>query len=89
MGSSTVAPNLMTLAARHCPCGDHRRGRAGRPAFFVPRLALCRQVVLQTGFSAKIQSTHFHEKWINQRTGHEAEFLTAPESSTLREPRAG
>ena len=32
-----------------------------------------------------MQSTHFHEKWIDQRAGYEAEFLTAPESSTLRD----
>jgi len=30
-----------------------------------------------------MQSTDFHEKWVYQHNGHEAEFLTAPESSTL------
>lgn len=35
------------------------------------------------GILGQIQSTEYHEKWIHHRSGHEAEFLTAPESSTL------
>jgi len=30
-----------------------------------------------------LHSIEFHQKWILHRTGHEAEFLQAPESSTL------
>lgn len=56
----------------------------GPLAVFVPRLAaLRRQGSLQYGIFGQMQSTHFHEKWIHQRTGHEPEFLTAFESSTL------
>jgi hypothetical protein len=56
----------------------------GPLAFFVPRLAaLRRQGILDYGVLGQIHSTDFHEKWIRQRRGHEAEFLSAPESSTL------
>jgi hypothetical protein len=56
----------------------------GPLAFFVPRLAaLRRQGILEYGTLGQIHSTDFHEKWIRQRSGHEAEFLAAPESSAL------
>ena len=56
----------------------------GPLAFFVPRLAaLRRQGILEYGTLGQIHSINFHEKWIRQRAGHEAEFLTAPESSRL------
>ena len=56
----------------------------GPLAFFVPRLAaLRRQGILEYGTLGQIHSVKFHEKWIRQRAGHEAEFLAAPESSTL------
>jgi hypothetical protein len=56
----------------------------GPLAFFVPRLAaLRRQGMLEYGTLGQIHSIDFHEKWIRQRAGHEAEFLVAPESSTL------
>lgn len=56
----------------------------GPLAFFVPRLAaLRRQGILEYGILGQMQSSDFHEKWIRQRSGHEAEFLIAPESSTL------
>jgi hypothetical protein len=52
--------------------------------FFVPRLEeLRRRGTMQYGALGQMHSTDFHQKWIHQRTGHEAEFLTAPESSTL------
>jgi hypothetical protein len=56
----------------------------GPLAFFVPRLAaLRRRGILEYGILAQLHSTDFHEKWILSRAGHEAEFLTACESSTL------
>lgn len=56
----------------------------GPLAFFVPRLgALRRQGMLEYGILGQIHSREFHEKWILSRAGHEAEFLTAPESSRL------
>jgi len=51
---------------------------------FVPRLrALRRRGVRQYGNLGKLNSTEFHEKWIEHRAGHEAEFLQAPESSRV------
>jgi hypothetical protein len=51
---------------------------------FVPKLArLHRQGILQYGTLGQIHSVDFHKKWILNRTGHEEEFLTAPEISTL------
>jgi hypothetical protein len=56
----------------------------GPLVFFVPRLmALRRQGILEYGILAQIHSAEFHEKWIRHREGHEAEFLAAPESTTL------
>ena len=56
----------------------------GPLVFFVPRLAaLRRRGIMEYGILGQIHSTDFHQKWILQRTGHEAEFLIAPESSTL------
>lgn len=56
----------------------------GPLAFFVPKLAaLRRQGMLDYGVLGQIQSNDFHAKWVRQRAGHEAEFLDAPESSTL------
>jgi hypothetical protein len=56
----------------------------GPLAFFAPRLAaLRRQGILDYGILAQLHSADFHEKWIDHRGGHESEFLTAPESSTL------
>jgi hypothetical protein len=56
----------------------------GPLAFFVPKLSeLRRQGILEYGVLGQIQSRDFHEKWIRMRTGHEAEFLAAPESSSL------
>jgi hypothetical protein len=52
--------------------------------FFVPGLAaLRRRGILEYGILGHIHSTEFHEKWILHRAGHEAEFLQAPESTTL------
>jgi hypothetical protein len=52
--------------------------------FFVPRLgALRRRGILEYGVLGQLHSVHFHEKWVHSREGHETEFLTAPESSTL------
>lgn len=56
----------------------------GPLAFFIPRLAkLRREGILDYGALGQIQSVSFHDKWILHRTGHDAEFLEAPESSTL------
>jgi hypothetical protein len=52
--------------------------------FFVPRLAaLRRKGVLEYGILGQLHSVEFEEKWIHHRTGHEAEFLQAPDSSAL------
>jgi hypothetical protein len=42
-----------------------------------------RQGILEYGTLAQLHSMDFHEKWIHSRGGHEEEFLTAPECSTL------
>ena len=56
----------------------------GPLAFFIRDLAtLRRQAILQYGTLAQMHSSDFHDKWILHRGGHEEEFLTAPESSTL------
>jgi hypothetical protein len=56
----------------------------GPLAFFVPRLAGTRRKgILGYGILGQLHSAEFHEKWILLRAGHEAEFLVAPESSTL------
>jgi hypothetical protein len=56
----------------------------GPLAFFVPRLsALRREGILEYGILGQLHSVEFHERWILHRAGHEAEFLAAPESSTL------
>jgi hypothetical protein len=39
--------------------------------------------ILQYGTLGQIHSVDFHKKWILNRKGHEEEFLTAPEISTL------
>ncbi len=52
--------------------------------FFVPRLAaLRRSGILEYGILGQLHSLEFHQKWILHRSGHESEFLQAPESSTL------
>ena len=51
---------------------------------FVPRLAKARRRgILDYAVLGQIQSTEFHEKWIVHGAGHEADFLGAPEISTL------
>jgi len=56
----------------------------GPLACFVPRLsALRRRGILEYGILGQLHSIDFHEKWILSRSGHEIEFLTAIESSTL------
>ena len=56
----------------------------GPLAFFVPRLAgVRRRGILEYGLLGQLHSAEFHEKWIVHRAGHEAEFLVAPESSTV------
>jgi hypothetical protein len=53
-------------------------------AFFVPRLAaLRRKGILQYAILGQIHSLEFHQKWVLNRAGNEAEFLDAPEVSTL------
>jgi hypothetical protein len=52
--------------------------------FFVPKLAaLRRRGILEYGILGQMHSTDYHEKWVQHRAGHEAEFLQAPETSTL------
>lgn len=56
----------------------------GPLSFFVPRLAkVRRQGILAYGTLGQLHSMDFHQKWIVHRAGHEDEFLTAPEVSTL------
>ena len=56
----------------------------GPLVFFVPTLAkVRRQGLLDYGTLGQLHSTYFHVKWILNRTGHEEEFLSAPEVSTL------
>ena len=56
----------------------------GPLVFFVPRLAaLRRKGILEYGILGQLHSTHFHEKWILHRVGHETEFLVATEITTL------
>jgi hypothetical protein len=56
----------------------------GPLVFFVPRLAtLRRKGILEYGILGQLHSTHFHEKWILHRGGHETEFLVATEITTL------
>ena len=56
----------------------------GPLAFFSPRLAeLRRQGILDYSVLGQIQSTEFHDRWVRNRAGHEADFLDAPESITL------
>jgi len=56
----------------------------GPLVFFVPRLSkLRRQGIFQYGILGQHLSTEFHRKWIQNPKGHEEEFLTAPEISTL------
>jgi hypothetical protein len=56
----------------------------GPLVLFVPKLGrLHRQGILQYGTLGQIHSVDFHKKWIVNRKGHEDEFLTAPEISTL------
>jgi hypothetical protein len=56
----------------------------GPLVFFVPTLAkVRRQGLLDYGTLGQLHSIGFHVKWILNRTGHEEEFLSAPEVSTL------
>jgi len=56
----------------------------GPLALFIPRLShLRRSGILQYGTLGQIQSTEFHKKWVLNRAGHEEDFLSAPEISTL------
>jgi hypothetical protein len=56
----------------------------GPLVLFVPKLATVRrQGILQYGTLGQLHSMDFHQKWIVHRAGHEEEFLTAPEISTL------
>jgi hypothetical protein len=56
----------------------------GPLVFFVPRLAAVRRKgMLDYAILGQIQSTDFQEKWILAGVGHDAEFMGAPEISTL------
>jgi hypothetical protein len=52
--------------------------------FFVPRLAALRcKGMLEYGALGQLHSAEFENKWIEHRTGREADFLQAPEINTL------
>lgn len=56
----------------------------GPLVFFVPRLgSLRRKGILEYGVLGQLHSEDFHQKWVESCEGHETEFLTAPECSTL------
>jgi hypothetical protein len=56
----------------------------GPLAFFVPKLLRLRHIgILEYGVLGQLHSTLFRKKWILNRTGHEEEFLAAPEISSL------
>jgi hypothetical protein len=56
----------------------------GPLVFFVPRLAkVRRRGILDYAVLGQLQSTDFHDKWVVHRADHEAEFMGAPEISTL------
>ena len=56
----------------------------GPLAFFVPRLAAVRRKgILEYEILGQLHSADFHEKWILHRAGHESEFLSALEITTL------
>lgn len=56
----------------------------GPLALFVPKLAAVRRKgILEYGTLGQLHSMDFHQKWVVNRAGHEEEFLTAPEISTL------
>ena len=56
----------------------------GPLVFFVPKLGRLRRLgVLQYGTLAQMHSMGFHKKWVQNRAGHEDEFLAAPEISSL------
>jgi hypothetical protein len=56
----------------------------GPLAFFIRGLStLRRRAIFEYGTLAQMHSADFHDKWILHRKGHEEEFLTAPESSSL------
>ncbi len=53
-------------------------------AFFVPRLmAVRRKGILDYAIIGQMHSVGFHERWILNRAGHEADLISAPEVSTL------
>jgi hypothetical protein len=57
---------------------------AGPLVLFVPKLGRLRRMgILQYGILGQLHSTGFHKKWVLNRTGHEEEFLSAPEISSL------
>jgi hypothetical protein len=52
--------------------------------FFVPQLAaLRRKGILEYSTLGQIQTTDFHEKWIEHRAGRESQVLTEMESSNV------
>ena len=56
----------------------------GPLVLFIPKLGILhRQGILQYGTLGQLHSVDFHKKWVLNRKGHEEEFLTAPEISTL------
>ncbi len=56
----------------------------GPLVLFVPKLGRLRRLgILQYGTLGQLHTTDFHKKWILSRTGHEEEFLAAPEISSL------
>ena len=62
----------------------HRGVATGAPDLFCSVLTTPRRRgILENGIPCQIQSAEFHEKWIRQRAGHEAQFLDAPKIRAL------
>ena len=56
----------------------------GPLVLLVPKLLQLRlRGLLEYGILGHLQGTDFHKKWVMSRAGHEEEFLTAPDSSTV------
>ncbi len=56
----------------------------GPLVLLVPKLWQLRlRGLLEYGILGQLHGTDFHKKWIVSRAGHEEEFLTAPDSSTV------
>lgn len=78
--SPTPSILALILATCHSVLGD-RDTSAAQPAPKLWQLRL--RGLLEYGILGQLHGTNFHKKWIVSRAGHEEEFLTAPDSSTV------